>query len=162
VSYSLANGGANQDRRIPDSDDALREAVEPGERRDPVKWSSGERTADGDGSLLNCPAEEGRSMNTNLADYCRNHSWRRATTRRLCRLCLQHVEMRARWKKIRQALRIVSRYSPRPAVKVKAQPPMGILRASASALTPGAELDHKLLVINYGQLILQVVPQDSR
>jgi hypothetical protein len=70
--------------------------------------------------------------------------------------------MRARWKKIRQALRTVSRYSLGPAVKGTSQPPTGILRARASALTPDAELDHKLLVINYGHLILQVVPQDSR
>lgn len=100
-------------------------------------------------------------MNTNLADPCRNHPWRRATIRRQCRLCLQQIEMRARWKKIRQALRTVSRYSLRPAVKVESQPQMEILRAGVSALPPSAELDHKLLVINYGQLILQVVPQDS-
>jgi hypothetical protein len=93
---------------------------------------------------------------------CTSHPWRRATIRRHCRLCFKQGQIRSRWKKIRQALRILSRSCLRPAVKVESQSPTEILRASASALDPGAELDHRLLVVNYGQLILQVVPQNSR
>lgn len=158
------NSGANYHQGVAPTDEHARpEAVEPVSVETP---NGGRALSEQPTAMTVCLklSIEGKkiAMNTNLADACRSHPWRRATIRRHCRLCLQQCEMRARWKKIRQALRTMSHYSLRPAVKLEPPPPTGIWRASTSALTSGAELDHKLLVINCEQLILQVGPSNSR
>jgi hypothetical protein len=53
---------------------------------------------------------------TQLKTTCRNHPWRPATGRRECRLCIDQSEMRGRWKKIRDALRIAARYGRKSSV----------------------------------------------
>lgn len=64
--------------------------------------------------------------------------------------------------KIRQAIRTISRYSLRPAVKAELLFATGVSQAKASALTPVVELEHKLLIFNYGRLALHVVPRTPR
>jgi len=68
--------------------------------------------------------------------------------------------MHDRWKKIRKAMRTISRYSLQPSMNVESSS-SGIRQASACALAPVAELDRRLLFINFGKLVLQLGPQSS-
>jgi hypothetical protein len=100
---------------------------------------------------------EGENQMTQLkTTTCRNHTWRPAFKRRQCRLCIGQTEMRARWKKIRQAFRIVSRCARRPSPTAVPVSPAEVRRQRSGS--GAADHQDRLVVIS---VLLHVFPLKS-